>query len=113
MSWPLVFAAPGESSPPAIPKSILDKVNDPIWAVCRIETVPGKVVAVGTYADASVGPIVRKADQKLRDACKRDGLKVAGYTEDYVKFAQYDAIYSLGQRRGEVWIELQDGGHPW
>ena len=113
MSWPLVFAAPGQNTPPAVEKSILEKVNSPLWSICKIETVPSKVVAVGTYADASVAPIVRKADKKLREACKRDGLQVAVYTGDYVKFAQYDAIYSLGQRRGEVWIELEDGGHPW
>lgn len=113
MSWPLVFTAPAENSPPSVPKSVLEKVKDPLWAVCEIETVPSKVVAVGTYADASVAPIVRRADKQLREACERDGLKVAPGTEEFVRFAQYDAIYSLGKRRGEVWIDLQDGGHPW
>jgi hypothetical protein len=113
MSWPLAFAAPGEVSPPAIPKSVLDKVKDPLWSVCEIETIPCKVVAVGIYADASVSPIVRKADRKLRAACKRDGIAVPSETAESVKFAQYDAIFSLGKRRGEVWIELEDGGHPW
>lgn len=113
MSWPLAFAAPGQVSPPAVKQAVLDKVKDPLWSVCKIETIPSKVVAVGTYADASVPPIVRRADAQLRDVCKRDGLKVAPETENSVKFAQYDAIYSLGKRRGEVWIELEDGGHPW
>jgi len=113
MSWPLVFALPGQTSPPTVATTILEKVKNPLWAICKIETVPGKVVAVGTYADASVPPVVRKADKKLREACQRDGLQVAPDSGDYVKFAQYDAIYSMGQRRGEVWIELKDGGHPW
>ena len=113
MSWPLTFAAPGEVSPKKAPQSVLDKVKDPIWGVCEIEDVPARVVAVGTYADASVGPIVRRADRELREACERDGLQIPANTASSVKFAQYDAIYSLGKRRGEVWIELEDGGHPW
>jgi len=113
MSWPLSFAAPGEATPAAVGKTILDRVKDPLWSVCKIETVPSKVVAVGTYNDASVGPIVRRADQQLREACKRDGIAIPEYTEGSVKFAQYDAIFSLGKRRGEVWIDLEDGGHPW
>jgi hypothetical protein len=113
MAWPLTFAAPGEVSPPAVKKSVLDKVKDPLWSVCKIETVPGRVVAVGIYADASVAPIVRRADQELREACKRDGIAIPPRTEDSVTFAQYDAIFGMGKRRGEVWIELEDGGHPW
>lgn len=113
MSWPLTFASPGEVNPPAVKQIVLDKVNDPIWSVCKIETVPRRVVAVGTYSDASVGPIVRRADQQLREACKRDGIAIPPHTEGSVRFAQYDAIYSLGKRRGEVWIDLDDGGHPW
>lgn len=113
MAWPLTFAAPGQVSPPTVNKAVSDKVKDPLWSVCKVETIPSKVVAVANYADASVAPIVRKADKQLRDACKRDGLVVAPETADFVRFAQYDAIYSLGKRRGEVWIELEDGGHPW
>jgi hypothetical protein len=30
-----------------------------------------------------------------------------------LQFAQYDAVYTMGKRRGEVWIELKDGSHPW
>ena len=76
-------------------------------------TIPSRVVAVGRFKDASVEPVVRKADRELRECCKRDGLVVSSKTEGVVKFAQYDAIFSMGERRGEVWIELEDGGHPW
>lgn len=113
MSWPLTYAAPGQYSPPPVNKSVLEKVKDPLWSVCSIETIPSQVVAVGAYADASVGPIVRRADKELREACKRDGIKIPPSTEAAVRFAQYDAIYSMGKRRGEVWIELEDAGHPW
>ena len=113
MAWPLAFAAPGEADPPPVNQKVLDKVRDPMWSVCEIEVVPSQVVAVGSYSDASVGPIVRRADKELREACKRDGIQIPSHTENSVKFAQYDAIYSMGKRRGEVWIELEDGGHPW
>jgi hypothetical protein len=60
--------------------------------------------------DASMEPVVRKADKELRELLARDGLAPAG---DALQFAQYDAIFSMGRRRGEVWIDLADDGHPW
>lgn len=113
MAWPLGFAAPGESSPPSIPQTVLEKSREPMWSDCKIVTVSSKVVAVGSFSDASVAPIVRKADKQLRDVLSRDGIAVPPDSDTLVKFAQYDAIFSLGKRRGEVWIELEDGGHPW
>jgi hypothetical protein len=43
---------------------------------------------------------------------KRDGLVPKDGSEEFVEFAQYDAVHSMGKRRGEVWIELKEGGHP-
>eukprot|EP00429_Kryptoperidinium_foliaceum_P016791 CAMPEP_0176033694 /NCGR_PEP_ID=MMETSP0120_2-20121206/16645_1 /TAXON_ID=160619 /ORGANISM="Kryptoperidinium foliaceum, Strain CCMP 1326" /LENGTH=422 /DNA_ID=CAMNT_0017367023 /DNA_START=146 /DNA_END=1412 /DNA_ORIENTATION=+ len=91
MAWPLTFTAPGEANPAPVPKSVLDKVKESIWSVCEIETIPSKVVAVGTYSDASVAPIVRRTDKELREACTRDGIKIPAQSEGFVKFAQYDA----------------------
>lgn len=65
------------------------------------------------YIDASMEPVVRKADRELREFLSRDGLSPAKESIDLVQFAQYDAIFSMGRRRGEVWIDLADGGHPW
>jgi hypothetical protein len=113
MAWPLAYAAPGEAAPPSITKEILDKLKDPMWSDCEIETIPSKVVAVGSFSDASVAPIVRKADRKLRESLEQDGIDVPSDSTGSVKFAQYDAIFSLGKRRGEVWIELEEDGHPW
>jgi hypothetical protein len=114
MAWPLNFAAPGKASPPSVPQSIMDKSKEEMWSDCNIQTIDSKVVAVGSFSDASVAPIVRKADAKLREALARDGIIVPRSSENYVKFAQYDAIFSLGKRRGEVWIELDgEDGHPW
>ena len=114
MSWPLVYAAPGESTPKPIPETITDRSRDSIWSGdSEIKTLPPKVIAVGSFSDASVAPIVRKADKKLRESLKRDGICIPTDSESSVKFAQYDAIFSLGKRRGEVWIELDDDGHPY
>jgi hypothetical protein len=57
-------------------------------------------------------PVVRKADRELRELLERDGLVSSRDSEELVRFAQYDAIFSMGKRRGEVWIDLADGGHP-
>ena len=80
---------------------------------CELETMPSQVIAVGSFSDASMEPVVRKADRLLREALQRDGLKPQPGSESRVTFAQYDAVYSMGKRRGEVWVPLQDGGHPW
>jgi hypothetical protein len=112
MSWPLGFVAPGSSDLPPVPQSVLDKSKEPMWSDCEISSVDSTVVAVGSFSDASVAPIVRKADRQLREALSRDGISVPASSSSSVKFAQFDAIFSLGKRRGEVWIEL-DGGHPW
>ena len=110
MMWPLGFAPPGTSTPPEIPAA-LEKLENPLYRDCEIVTFPERVVAIGSYSDASMEPVVRKADRLLREACERDGLTVPASTKDCLTFAQYDAIYSMGKRRGEVWIELED--HPW
>jgi SOUL heme-binding protein len=114
MTWPLVYAAPGQSSPPEVPKA-LEKMKDERFQSlnCEVETLPGQVIAVGSFSDASVEPVVRKADRLLREVLKRDGLQVEPSSESQVTFAQYDAIYSMGKRRGEVWIPLRAKGHPW
>jgi hypothetical protein len=111
MSWPLNFASPGQSSPPALPKSVAVAAKEATWKDCDIGAIKSKVIAVGSFADASVAPVVRKADAKLREALKRDGIVVSD--SGSLIFAQYDAIFTLGKRRGEVWIELEDGAHPW
>ncbi|KAL3928176.1 MAG: hypothetical protein SGBAC_012760 [Bacillariaceae sp.] len=113
MAWPLGYAAPGENSPPPLTSKVQERMNDSTWSDCEITTMPGTVVAVGSFADASVAPIVRKADKNLRSALENDGISIPKESETSVKFAQYDAIFTLGKRRGEVWIELEDDGHPW
>lgn len=110
MLWPLDFAKAGEETPPDLSGEMVEKAKK--YQTCILETVPATVVAVGSFADASTEPVVRGANARLKQALERDGITVpeAG---DNVKFAQYDAIYTLGKRRGEVWIELADGCHPW
>ena len=116
MMWPLSYAMPGEDEAVA-PQDAADKAGDGQWRTMKIVPVPGPaVVAVRPFTDASMEPVVRKADRELRSLLKRDGLVPRAGSEDMVRFAQYDAIFSMGQRRGEVWIELEqgsEGGHPW
>ena len=113
MAWPLSYAAPGQEKPTPLKGTIVDRIKDPMWQVCEIITMPSKVVAVGSFSDASIAPIVRRADKELREACQRDGISIPAGSSTSVRFAQYDAIFSLGKRRGEVWIDLEEGSHPW
>jgi hypothetical protein len=112
MTWPLRYAAPGEGPPPP-PYDAVEKSSDSgggQWRSISIVSNDGRVVAVRTFEDAAVGPAVRNADRELRDMLKRDGLVPREGSEQFVEFAQYDAVHSMGRRRTEVWIEL--AGHP-
>ena len=114
MAWPLSYAAPGQSSPPEVTKA-LERIQDKQYQAmgCQVETLPSQVIAVGSFSDACVEPVVRKADRLLREVLQRDGLQAEPNSKSRLMFAQFDAIYSMGKRRGEVWIPLRLGGHPW
>lgn len=114
MAWPLDYAPPGQSTPAENPK-LAERMEDKRYLErgCEVEVKPSQVIAVGSFSDASMEPVVRKADRQLREALERDGLQVETDSKSRVTFAQYDAIYSMGKRRGEVWIPLKEGGHPW
>lgn len=101
MMWPLSYDIPGKESvaPTSMPSGSIDIVS-----------LPSAVVAVRRFSDASVEPVVRRTLAELRNACERDGLDLQN-TGDIV-FCQYDAIFSMGKRRGEVWIPLS-AAHPW
>ena len=115
MLWPLAYAPPGSPSPPAtvVEAAQAKQATNAEFQDCDIVVLPERVVAVGRFADASVEPVVRAAHRALRVACQRDGLTVEEEDESCLSFAQYDAIFSMGERRGEVWIELKEGQHPW
>ena len=113
MSWPVAYVPPDRqtSSTSKEEKNLL--VGKTPWQNISVVTIPSLVVAIGTFEDASVEPVVRRVDQEVRKALERDGLIPSGASGNSVRFAQYDAVYSMGTRRGEVWIDLAEGGHPW
>lgn len=125
MLWPIQYTLPNEreSSPP-LPTLPTDAPPD----IVSIVTIPESVVAVRTFNDMIVEPLVRKVDQTLRQYLQRDGLLPFyshpndvnndnnNTTTKLLTFAQYDAIYSMGERRCEVHVPLlsnNDGSHPW
>ena len=113
MMWPLKFTLPGEGTEaPPPPAVAIDKAGDGQWKSINIASRSERIIAIRTFEDAAMGPVVRNADRELRDLLKRDGLVPTDESKDYVVFAQYDAVHSMGKRRGEVWIDLKDGGHP-
>jgi hypothetical protein len=131
MAWPVAYAPPGVASsagdafpdPPPGLQSRLEEYEgggDGDGGTVRVAQIPERVVAVGTFSDASVEPVVRRAERELRSSCARDGLEIADDSSPQpatkvpaVQFAQYDAVYTAGKRRGEVWIDLKEGSHPW
>lgn len=104
--WSLTFARPGEEL--ELPTTA-NKNNQGVEVV----VMPSSVVAVARFSDASVEPVVKKATKELRNACERDGLNISTSLGESVQFCQYDAIFSMGKRRGEVWIPLDDNNNPW
>lgn len=113
MMWPLEFTRPGKGSDaPSPPTLAVEKAGDGQWKKVSIASRPGRVIAIRTFEDAAMGPVVRNCDRELRELLKRDGLEPRNESGEYVVFAQYDAVHSMGKRRSEVWIELQDDGHP-
>jgi len=114
MLWPLTYALPGSDVAPEVKAAVEKAAEGGQWKKCEILDIPSKDVAVGFFSDASMGPVVRRADRELRAALERDGLVPSTDGDGKVKFAQYDAIFSMGKRRGEVWVELkEDGANPW
>jgi len=116
MMWPLTYTQPGEENENGeveAPKEAIEKAGQGQWRTIKVVNVTSKIVAIREFSDASMEPVVRNADRELRELLKKDGLKPMDGSEDLVQFAQYDAIFSMGRRRGEVWIDLADDGHPW
>jgi hypothetical protein len=112
MLWPLQYASNGDDEAPPPPADAVEKAGEGQWKSISLSSQFGRIVAVRTFEDAAMGPVVRNADRELRLMLKRDGLVPKDGSEEFVEFAQYDAVHSMGKRRGEVWIELKEGGHP-
>ncbi|KAL3791137.1 hypothetical protein HJC23_000557 [Cyclotella cryptica] len=113
MMWPLEFTLPGQgSAAPSPPALAVEKAGEGQWKSISLSTRSESVIAVRSFEDAAMGPVVRNSDRELRELLKRDGLVPTEESSEYVVFAQYDAVHSMGKRRSEVWIELKDGGHP-
>ena len=110
MMWPLEYALPGQKAPPSNEKAQARAAADPTF---EIVTIPEQVVATQRFTGSIVAPVVRQVDIELRKSLVRDGLQAAKDAGSALRFAQYDAVYSMGQRRSEVHIPLDDGGHPW
>jgi len=86
------------------PGSVLPSVS--------IQAVPELVVAVRRFANAATQQVVVYESKVLRQAIQKNGLKVDEAEGTNLWFAQYDAIFSLGDRRNEVWVPVAEG-HPW
>jgi hypothetical protein len=105
MDWPIAFANPGDDATTSL------RPPTDLPAGFTGVLVPESVVAIARFGDAIVEPVVRRVDAELRRAVTRDGLGTATNDESLLTFAQYDAVFSMGQRRSEVHVALAT--HPW
>eukprot|EP00968_Pinguiococcus_pyrenoidosus_P000592 scaffold34_cov260-Pinguiococcus_pyrenoidosus.AAC.18 len=140
MQWPISFAMPGQDSktfdsrPLRIqPAPTVGGVPNPgsVLPSVSIQAVPELVVAVRRFANAATQQVVVYESKVLRQAIQKNGLKVdeaegtnlwfaQEVSRDLLPFlsvpsfscVQYDAIFSLGDRRNEVWVPVAEG-HPW
>uniref|UniRef100_A0A7S1BSY6 SOUL heme-binding protein n=1 Tax=Corethron hystrix TaxID=216773 RepID=A0A7S1BSY6_9STRA len=108
MAWTVAFQTPGGPGP-SFPEPV-EKAAETQTDV-ELKILPERVVAVIRFDDATTPNVVRKQDAALREMLKRDGLVAPEESEGKISFAQFDAVYSMGQRRSEVWIDLEK--HPW
>mmetsp|Transcript_14152 Transcript_14152/g.21740 ORF Transcript_14152/g.21740 Transcript_14152/m.21740 type:complete len:392 (+) Transcript_14152:176-1351(+) len=104
MKWFVGYALPGNS--------LTAVENFEGGSGTEMVVEPAKIIAVGKFNDAALEPIVRKCNAELKAALDRDGL-VYKEVDSVVQFAQYDAVYTMGDRRGEVWLELDETRSPW
>lgn len=106
MMWPLSYAMEGETlDDSAIPEPSFDAVT--------LGTMDYDTVAVITFSEAATKDAVQTYHDRLVNACRSDGLEPypAASAGGDVIFAQYDAIFSLSERRNEVWLPLTS--HDW
>ena len=73
---------------------------------------PPIVVAVRRFTSAATPEIVAdEHDALVRDVRDAYGLCSVIEEEEVYTLAQYDALFALGARRNEIWLELED--HLW
>lgn len=119
MAWPLVYSLSAKASREELiqmlPPMVQEKINDPSWAGCVVTKVASQTVAVKTFTEACAEPVIRKEMMAIKNILLRDDLMPSNVPLDNgaLKFAQFNAIYTMGKRRSEVWIPLTDGEHLW
>jgi len=87
--------------------------SSPAAAVGLVE-IPPTVYAVKTFSEPLTEDTVEAMHYELMAQLKKEGLRPKEDDESALGkriFVQFDELYSLGDRRNEVWIPLED--HLW
>ena len=94
------------------PMAIGDDATLPDSNIVKSRVAQQVTVACLTFPVAATGDAVSYFASELEKQLAADGLSPApGYDANWV-VAQYDAIFSVGDRRNEIWIPLAPG-HLW
>lgn len=96
MRWPIAFS--DDPNTPPEPSSTAVSL--------RSEGEPF-VVAVLVFPEAATEPAAKYYTKKLEEMLEADGLERLPETDSVYQIAQFDAIFSVGDRRNEVWIPIQ------
>lgn len=109
MVWPVGFSnealaqSGGAASQQAIPA--------PADEIIRRTSVPAQVVAVLRFETPATAPVVKYYSGRLMELLAADKLVPTQAATQAYTLCQYDAIFSIGTRRNEVWAVLEK--HDW
>ena len=68
MAWSIAYQPPGARAPPLeIPPLAAENTGQGQWRTTRVNVQMSRIVAVGTFNNASMGPVVRKANWELQE----------------------------------------------
>uniref|UniRef100_A0A7S3Y9E3 Uncharacterized protein n=2 Tax=Lotharella globosa TaxID=91324 RepID=A0A7S3Y9E3_9EUKA len=86
----------------------IPETQDERWKV--IKRLP-TVYAVKTTSEPLTDDTVTQMHDQLLNELQKDNLKPE--FEEGKTFVQFDELYSLSERRNEIWVPLDPDGYPW
>ena len=93
MRWPLTIDSKATLPEPSTTAIELTSTEETVFAVMRFKTAA---------TQESVAFYTQQLEKRLRE----DGLQPAPGSDAFYTVAQFDAIFSVGDRRNEIWIPI-------
>jgi len=103
MRWPLTIVSSSSNQNHAGGNK--NNIPEPSTNAISIDAQPEFVVAVLRFTSAATADSVAYYTKQLEVILARDGLRPL--SNDLFTVAQFDAIFSVGDRRNEIWIPIE------